>query len=112
MRGWIRICSVLTALWVVGACGMLVIEYYRLDAQRELPYTAPPLPTGFVPYLQTDSKWFRWQLRSESGANYQLRLLPRSGRVAALLAFPVSLVWIAGLGCGWTRGGFSVSKRA
>ena len=103
-------CSVITAFWIVGVSGVLLVEYFRLDSQRELPYGAHPPPTGFVLDPKTDSMWFHWELPSDSAATYQLKLRPRLGRVAALLVVPVTLVWVTGIGYGWTRKGFSNSK--
>jgi len=103
-------CSVVMALWIVGVSGVLLVEYFRLDAQRELPYGTHPPPTGFVLDPKTDSMWFHWELPSDSAATYQPKLRPRLGRVAALLVVPVALVWVTGIGFGWTRKGFSNSK--
>ena len=103
-------CSVVTALWIVSVSGVLLVEYFRLDAQRELPYGAPALPTGFVLDPKTDSMWFHWELPFDSAATYQPELRPRLGRVATLLVVPAALVWVAGIGYGWTRKGFGNSK--
>ena len=110
MTGWIRMCSVVTAFWIVCVSGLLMVEYFRLDAQRELPYGAHPPPAGFVLDPKTDSLWFQWALPSDSAATYQPKLRPRLGRVAAVLLVPVALVWVTGVGCGWTRKGFSSEK--
>ena len=105
-HAWLRVGTVATILWIVAAGAYLMVDYYRLDSDREPSFGIPRPPSGFVLEPKTTSTWFRWAVPDDPAA-FQPEIRMRWGRVASLLVVPGVVLWIAGSGALWIRAGFA-----
>lgn len=97
LNGWSRLGVVLSVMWVAAVLSLVLVEYFRIDKERQENCALPPAPKGFVVDVKTTPLFFRWEpvdlLGKDSGA-YVRDFGIRTGRVLAVTLLPILGVWI------------------